>query len=436
MLQDSPFSDYFTDEARSVEEHKLPGSETQNLLVRLHKLQSQLMRGEHAPEMVRIVERRMGEIEGEMEALHSGSRMGVEEEAEDLFTDHEDAAQREMEPAQPESPENDSATPLGIDSGYVEPQEWAPKRSDKLLVEAQAALQSLTKAQEELKQRHRELVELNEEHAMQMEEKETELLHLRSENEALKSDLGFDHSELLFLELQMKSLEVEANEAASDRGGIKTERLQRVIENWRDDWRNVEGRFKRRRFRYGILEGKRDSHSTTADDSREDPADWKVDVQKHSGSRRVASLTIRRVSTSQNGDIERPQSSPGLIDPVKATSFTLPPISTSNYASSATQTSLPPSPVLPPEAFASPVLEKDFADLRLSPDIHDSSSDEGYDPKDDCAITTSPPSAVTVEHDEFPDGREGKGEQRRTALRELWSGLMDLAGVGGEEEED
>lgn len=421
MLQDSPFSDYFTDEARSVEEHKLPGSETQNLLVRLHKLQSQLMRGEHAPEMLRIVERRVGEIEGEVDALHSRSRMSPEEEGEDLFTDDEE--RKEAQPAPSVSSEEESATPQGFDSGYVEPREWSPpSRQDKLLVEAQAALQSLTKAQQELKKRHRELVELNEEHAMQMEEKETELLHLRSENEALKSDLGFDHSELLFLELQMKSLEVEANEAESNRGGIKTERLQSVIENWRDDWRDVEGRFKRRRFRYGILEGnKRDSRVEPA---KEDPADWKVDVQKHSGSpRRVASLTIRRVSTN-TGEVERPQSSPGLIDPVKATSFSLPAASPLTYASSATQTSPPPSPVLPPEAFTSPVLEKDFADLHLEPE-----ENEKYDPKDDCAITTSPPT-------EYEDVQEGRGEQRRTALRELWSGLMDLAGVGAEEEED
>lgn len=431
MLQDSPFSDYFTDEARSVEEHKLPGSETQKLLVRLGKLQSQLMRGEHAPEMLRIVERRVGEIEGEVEGLHSRTRMSPEEEGEDLFTDDEDSTRTKTASAMSESTEDESATPQGFDSGYVEPREWTPpQRQDKLLIEAQTALQSLTKAQEELKKRHRELVELNEEHAMQMEEKETELLHLRSENEALKSDLGFDHSELLFLELQMKSLEVEANGEDSSHGGIKTERLQRIIENWRDDWRDVEGRFKRRRFRYGIL---RDSH---AGEEKEDPADWKVDVQKHSGSRRVASLTIRRVSTSHAQEVERPQSSPGLIDPVKATSFTLPPISA--YASSATQTSLPPSPVLPPEAFASPVLEKDFADLRLEPVEsqygEDSESDSEYDPEDDCAITTSPPSAIATEHDEHWDSKRGRGEQRKTALRELWSGLMDLAGVGAEED--
>ena len=115
--------------------------------------------------------------------------------------------------------------------------------------EAQTALHFLTKAQEQLKQRHQELVNLNEEHSLDMEEKEMEVERLRSENESLKSDLGFDHSELLFLELQLKSLEVECEDSMYH---PKLERLQRQMENWRDDWRDVEARFKKRRARYGV----------------------------------------------------------------------------------------------------------------------------------------------------------------------------------------
>ena len=67
---------------------------------------------------------------------------------------------------------------------------------------------------------------------------------------------------------------------------------------------------------------------------------------------------------------------------------------------------------------------------------------------DECAITTSPYSVADSdeEEEEEEEGeeeeqtqaktpvRETRSEQKRTALRELWSGLTDWAGMGDDDE--
>ena len=450
ILQDSPFSDYFTDDARSLESQTTPTSETQHLLVRLNKLQSQLMRGDNAPEMLNIVGRRIDEIEDEVEGLHSHDCVPEEMEEiieEEFFTERERDVLLSSRPGSKRG--NQHLNPLGIE-GVNEVTEdgvnWDKARQEKLLTEAQTALHFLTKAQEQLRQRHQELVNLNEEHSLDMEEKEMEVERLRSENESLKSDLGFDHSELLFLELQLKSLEVECEDSMYH---PKLERLQRQMENWRDDWRDVEARFKKRRARYGVAShnDKTDRDSVAGTEREDDPQEWKVDIQKQ-GTRRVNSLTIRRVSKdSETEEQERKErakeeaSTPTKAHNVDVESTPKPRSAElqqqhevyeitagSNYTSQATQTTPPPSPTLAPV----PLAEALGLNGAFSPGI------------DDCAITTSPSSvADSDEEDEGEDEdqtqvktplRDIRKEQKRTALRELWSGLTDWAGMGDDDE--
>lgn len=462
LLQDSPFSDYFTDDARSLESQFTPTSETQRLLVRLNKLQSQLMRGENTVEVLNIVGRRMSEIEGEVEGLHSQTRYPIEME-EDIFTQEE----REYVLSSRPSSKRQHSNPLGIqevpeeeeeeeeeaDGEVDDDAEWEQERQENLLHEAQAALQSLTEAQEQLRQRHREIVNLNEEYALDMEEKEMEVERLRSENESLKSDLGFDHSELLFLELQLKSLEVECENVSYD---PKLERLQRQMENWRDDWRDVEARFKKRRARYGVTS--QDDKATPngveqPEQEEDDPQDWRVEVKKQ-GSKRVNSLTIRRVSREAEDEERRlqlEQATPTKLptsdrDPTpKPEGTRVPDRPTSSYTSQATQTSPPPSPTLTPVSLSEALgLEGPF-----NPSI------------DDCAITTSPSSHADddsevddedddedeeVEDEDEVEGeatksaplpfnkKAARSEQKRTALRELWSGLTNWAGMDDEDD--
>jgi hypothetical protein len=470
-IQDSPFSDYFTDDARSLESQTTPTSETQHLLVRLNKLQSQLMRGDNAPEMLNIVGRRVDEIESEVERLpsHDCFPEEMEEEMEEqFFTERERDVLLSSRPGSKRQPNRPN--PLGIDGvPQIDEDEinWDKERQEKLLTEAQTALHFLTEAQEQLRQRHQELVNLNEEHSLDMEEKEMEVERLRSENESLKSDLGFDHSELLFLELQLKSLEVECEDSMYH---PKLERLQRQMENWRDDWRDVEARFKKRRARYGVAGNSdrsiRDSTAGVERDDDDNPQDWKVDIQKQ-GTKRVNSLTIRRVSResdSEEQDQERKDSAKEEAPtPTKAhvadLDSTPKPRSseqqqqrqqkpqhqqlnqkTPTYTSQATQTTPPPSPSVSPV----PLAEALGLNGAFSPGV------------DDCAITTSPSSvADSDEEDEgeeeeeeqteevetekqlqtiTPPARDARNEQKRTALRELWSGLTDWAGLGDDDD--
>jgi hypothetical protein len=451
ILQDSPFSDYFTDDARSLESQTTPTSETQHLLVRLNKLQSQLMRGDNAPEMLNIVGRRIDEIEDEVEGLHSHD--GLPEEREEII-EEEFFTQRERDDLQSSRPgskrQNQHLDPLGSE-GVNEASEdgvnWDKARQEKLLAEAQTALHFLTKAQEQLRQRHQELVNLNEEHSLDMEEKEMEVERLRSENESLKSDLGFDHSELLFLELQLKSLEVECEDSMYH---PKLERLQRQMDNWRDDWRDVEARFKKRRARYGVAShnDKTDRDSVAGAERDDEAQEWKVDIQKQ-GTRRVNSLTIRRVSKdaeteeqerkerakeevptptkAQTADVQSTPKSRSSEQQQHQASKTS---ASSNYTSQATQTTPPPSPTLAPV----PLAEALGLNGAFSPGV------------DDCAITTSPSSVADSDEEDEAEAEEEdqsqvktpvhdvRKEQKRTALRELWSGLTDWAGMGDDDE--
>jgi hypothetical protein len=234
----------------------------------------------------------------------------------------------------------------------------------------------------------------------------------------------------------------------------KLERLQRQMENWRDDWRDVEARFKQRRARYGVAAqgDKADETVSAGAEPDDDPKDWKVEVKKH-GTRRVNSLTIRRVSGESEIEEQKqvldeestPKKSPAL-DPASTPRPRLPsqarepeqqhqmdtPAATRTYVSQATQTT-PPS---------------------ISEELALSINGSFTPVADDCAITTSPSSHADEDEDEDdyeesededadedetsiedkPTSPDLRTEQKRTALRELWSGLTDWAGLGDEDD--
>jgi hypothetical protein len=248
------------------------------------------------------------------------------------------------------------------------------------------------------------------------------------------------------LELQLKSLEVECEDSMYH---PKLERLQRQMENWRDDWRDVEARFKKRRARYGVTshEDKIKSDTVTGAEREQDDQEWKVDIQKQ-GTRRVNSLTIRRVSKdSETEEQERKErakeaaSTPTKAQTMDVESTPKPrpieqqqqvnkPSASSNYTSQATQTTPPPSPTLAPV----PLAEALGLNGAFSPGV------------DECAITTSPSSVADSDEEEEDEDededqnqvktpvRDIRSEQKRTALRELWSGLTDWAGMGDDDE--
>jgi len=70
---------------------------------------------------------------------------------------------------------------------------------------------------------------------------------MTTENDQFRNDLSYNHSELLFLKLQLKALEVQAAPVL-DQSQDKS--LLEGIERWKDDWTAVDKRFSGRRASY------------------------------------------------------------------------------------------------------------------------------------------------------------------------------------------
>ncbi|KAI7194831.1 hypothetical protein KC352_g20975, partial [Hortaea werneckii] len=338
-LQDSPFSDYFTDDSRSVDTSAGKSSrysgadagawvseEGQDLLARLGRLQTRVMRAEEGEQegVRRVVERKVREVELELEDWDR--RPGSAELEDSGFIDEEGEEARG---------DSESVEGLGVHGVFERPnredleQEDASSQnvdseSDLQLSEARQILENVTKAKEELRKRHTELRLLNDQHLEQLENNETEIETLRSENEGLRSDLGFDHSELLFLKLQMKAIEVEvedldkptsqsqtlANHGRHGEKDVRRGQILQEMDRWRSDWQDVNGRLKRRLSRYGVLSADKRDHNLEKELQvrGEDLGDWQLETIRERSGGKVASLTIRRVEGAEysaaNGVVE------------------------------------------------------------------------------------------------------------------------------------
>ncbi|KAK5116085.1 hypothetical protein LTR85_009367 [Meristemomyces frigidus] len=465
-LQDSPFSDYFTDDARSVDNtaggasYDAPSSETQQLLVRLSKLQAHLMRGgEDERDVLNIVGRRMGEIDTELDALHSQTRLPADLEDSGLFMDDEvDEGLSEHAPAAPPGSHGyDRASEHGVTP------ENRRAELDYQLLEAQRVLENVTKAQEELRKRHAELVQRNDTHVLLIEEREQEAERLRSENETLKSDLGFDHSELLFLKLQMKALEIEIDTSQAEdselaqiseagQAGIKRVKRGKVLEDmehWRSDWHDVDARLKRRRSKYGgelTVDCRRDRNHK--DDAigigGEEGGEWRLETIEAGRGGRVSSITIRRhdslrssnppafgldgAADEQQYNLDKPASAmaedrgcqtetaqrPIYTERESQTDLDVEPVA--EYAEQSTQTEMTALPAWKPRDLVPSEQEQE------QQGSYGLEYDDGDD--DDCAVTTS---ASTAESSPVIQPLDNK-----SPWAELWEGLGHLAGMGEE----
>jgi hypothetical protein len=305
------------------------------------------------------------------------------------------------------------------DADYTEEQTRA--ETDYQLIEAQEILENITKASEELRKRKAEISEMNNAQAEEIEERDHEIERLRSENEALKSDLGFDHSELLFLKLQMNAIEMEVDELADNDyrivhvnpdGRRQTKRAKKdmimlEMNRWREDWHDVESRFQRRMSQYGdqSVDGEDRTVKKEARPKKDgDDAEWRLETVRE-GRERIASITVRRLDGGAQCD--------GITD--KKYDATKP-----TYVSQSCQT-----PATAPKYADSSVQ----TDISLSPweDVFDEPEDDEtvHQDEDDCAITTSDttrePSPTIAAQEPTP--------AHKSAWAELWEGLGQLAGV-------
>jgi len=430
--QDSPFSDYFTDDARSLV-HDVPSSETQQLLVRLHGLQAYLMRrsDDTEREALNILGRKMGEIDLELDALHSQTRLLLEDSG--VFMEGESGSESEdmVEDDMPEALNNVLGLAGAVD--LLEPRLTPTEKKaehDFLLLEAQRVLAMVSTAQAQLRQRHAELRELNDEHVLQIEEREHSLEQLRLENEALKCDLGIDHRELLFLKLQFKALEVEVDSPDERSKSIKQKRIKDEMERWRSDWQDVSARFQGRRSRHHVLSVDHQDHDLEEEleAKASDGNEWQLETVKK-GHGKLESITIRRLpepdsaplgldGAADNDDTHEPQRPrPPPPAPIRDAGCQTKAIDLpgNRYVEQGIQTddSLFSDPSVPP---LTPSHLEPFPLYRDAFDYHADNTDE-------CAITTSP---TTRENSPVIPPLEEKAG--KTAWQDLWEGLANLAG--------
>ncbi|KAH9819322.1 hypothetical protein Tdes44962_MAKER05268 [Teratosphaeria destructans] len=473
-LQDSPFSDYFTDEARSTfapftpsgpAQWHAPSQDVQNLLLRLSKLQGQLMRsGDYEKEVVKIVRAGVDEIDAEIDALFNLTRNAQEPALKDsaLFMDEGEGAPQDM----PLEETHDLVVPNGTAGSVTEStieEEIEEAARDEQLAEAQQILQDLTNAQEELRKRHAEMVELNDQQVNELEDRDHKIEQLQTENEALKSDISFDHSELLFLKLQMKSLELELEELADNdyrivhvhkNGRLETKRaksdsIMHTMNGWRQDWHDVDLRLRRRRSQYSSYSSS-DSERTSEADLKGtvlgEDGDWCVETVKE-GKERVSSILIRRVdkhmSNQAKADADKTgdESMPMYTNQGCQTAGEWTP--RASYSEHAIQTDLT---LEPREDVHAQLLSAatEQATVQLYPD-GDSRSDasEGAEEdrvdcedEDDCAITTSPSTMQDSPVIQPESAQHSNMLSRKSAWAELWHGLGQLAGTGAWDDEE
>ncbi|EME49797.1 hypothetical protein DOTSEDRAFT_40950 [Dothistroma septosporum NZE10] len=491
-LQHSPFSDYFTDEARSMDSGSVlsnaHSTETKQLLVRMNKVQSTLMRNhsDSNREAIDIVGRKLGEIESELNALHLHKRSHAELDDSGVFMDDEESDIKSVAPHSRQISMHSSyahsfdgamdlpAQPVTLEQYKVE-RDWFVLRMQDLV-------DGLTTAQSELSKRYVEVRELNERHNVEMEDREMQLEQLRSENEGLRSDLGFEYSELLFLKLQMKSMEVDVDALSEDSDfeslqpwtqQTRRERKNRILsemDRWRSDWQDVNSRFKRRRSKYGITPNRRDSISTCSEVSGSGEADWQLETFKE-GKGRVTSLTIRRTSdgstrldtedladttcdstntnTAQTEqsfpkdfptDLEGQNQNQGISEPRIAEEKNY------VYTEHGTQTEY----YIEEDGSQDEEQEEDDffeepegqyeeyfgGDENVNVQTRVEDEDESED-DDDCAITTSSEDTYNVDgEDDVEIDVPVTSVLPKTAWQELWASLHNLSGLGDEEDED
>lgn len=190
-------------------------------------------------------------------------------------------------------------------------QEAAIDLSGKLVIdaeEAQALVARVTKVASELQQRYEETKHMNDIVVTKMESATNEVLHLKSENEALRASLSFDHSELLFLKLQLKGIELTAD-ALADGDQRSNSNLSKDladgIERWKSDWKDVDLKFKARRATYGMDKPPEKPTSTDLKDFGDDEHITMSEVMKAKLPKKI--ISIKRPQTGRSFTVPPPR---------------------------------------------------------------------------------------------------------------------------------
>lgn len=354
-FQNSPFSDYFTDDARSVEHNAPyhPSDPAQKLLLRLNNLGSDILRLGLQNDSVSDFSEKLCSLEAMVhDAAYSDAgslseerdrrnsfpgRLAIEDQPqshearERLILSPDQAAksrlsdvwiadaceyadtftQTDLEfqqtPSAPEyafssiqvqqeEPQDDIGESGVLVANYAEA--GTQTTNDRLVADLQDVVERLAKANDSLRHRYDQNKEVSDLQSVQIEELSTQIMTIKSENESLKQDLGFDHSELLFLKLQLQAIEVQRD--SSGRGNHVL--LAEDLVKWKADWDNVDARLRSRRQKNRVPSAAIKDLPDLGEEitvKPEDQGNWQLETSKHRHGR-VRSITLKRVDEPES----------------------------------------------------------------------------------------------------------------------------------------
>lgn len=255
---ESPFSDYYSDHAAYSPDPFTSGSAAQRtLLHRLSDLGSQIVRASPNDQKVALLQSKLDAIESILSAPDSQSRKPAEIDDSGLFVDDdvsEDGLGIETEV--------ENVAPILRHQGYQSEEEGITNTTNDIaLQEVEEVLARIIKVNADLHQRYVEVKvgeiystcraptngakqDSNQSMEFLLEEANNTILSMSTENDQFRNDLSYNHSEILFLKLQLKALEVQASPVL-DQSQDKS--LLEGIERWKQDWKDVDKRFTGRR---------------------------------------------------------------------------------------------------------------------------------------------------------------------------------------------
>ncbi|KAI9690970.1 MAG: hypothetical protein M1822_008590 [Bathelium mastoideum] len=287
QYQDSPFSDYFTD-CSMDSLSPIPTFAQKQLIQRLGNLGALVLRKEPSERAYELLYKSLNDMEDALGEIDSQSRQPADVADSGLFLADDDpfTASEALDPSSspPPSPPPTSSALTRTDSVHEhKPIDLALQTTttkltisnnndnntnathDQLLPTAHALLARVTAAATQLRARLAEVQHANDVQTEQLGHAATEIGALRSERAALAREVACDHSELLFLRLQMRALEMRAKvrlgprrerntggngrdgeDGEGEREGVEWRDWEGDLGRWKRDWRDVVGRVRRR----------------------------------------------------------------------------------------------------------------------------------------------------------------------------------------------
>ncbi|KAI9693449.1 MAG: hypothetical protein M1820_009242 [Bogoriella megaspora] len=296
QVHDSPFSDYYTDSSTDSSPSLTLGQ--QKVVSRLTTVGSKALRNEPSKHAYDLLHKSIDSMEEALSEIESQSKQTADIGDSGLFMGDEEPLSPHfiVESFSKKDTTRSTATSNGIDSviGDDSSQESNPDYA-ALLQQCSTLLHRVTRSATRLRLRLSEVKHTNDVMILSMSQASHENLTLRSENEALKQDINFDHSELLFLKLQLKALELQAQPWAEMHGDKD---LAEDIERWKGDWHDVENRLRGRRTGHANqLRGKEWEYQ----EQKREKGEWKLSEWQKTVNG-TQTITIRRTNKCQDKD--------------------------------------------------------------------------------------------------------------------------------------